>query len=158
MRSAVLAAVAALLLAACPGDGDADQSPVATVTTPPPAPSPTPVAGPCGELGPGRDVPLRVLFVTTPDVGEAVGSPLRVEGCTNAFEATFSWELVAADGTLLTEGFDTATCGSGCLGTFSFAVTFAVDEETIATLRVFTLSPRDGSVEDLNALPLRLEP
>lgn len=115
--------------------------------------------GPCAQLGPERQVPLPVLFVTRPAVGQRVASGFTVEGCTNAFEAAFSWELVGEpDGTVLADGTGTASCGTGCLGTFRFTVTYAVDEETIGRLRVFTRSAEDNSVQDLNAIPLRLVP
>lgn len=151
-RSRTVAALllAGLLAAACPADDDGDGAT--------PSPAATAAADPCRELGVGEQVGLPVLFVTAPEVGAAVASPLQVGGCTNAFEATVNWQLVDRDGATLADGFATATCGNGCLGTFSFEIAFSVAAETIGTLRVFTISAEDGSEQDVNAIPLRLQP
>lgn len=150
-------AAAVLVLAGCGADGEPAAAPTPTVTvTETVTASPGP--GPCQQLGIGENVPLRVLFVTSPRSGEAVTSPFTVEGCTNAFEATYSWELVDGEGQVLAEDHGTASCGTGCLGSLSFEVTAGVEQEQVVTLRVFTISARDGSVQDLTAIPVRLRP
>lgn len=173
-RRTVLALVLPVLaLAACtPGaddtDGDAvTPAPTVTVTVPATTSSPAPTGGggaaadPCAQLGPGSTITdLAVLFVTAPSVGAEVATGFPVAGCTNAFEATFQWELVDRDGAVLAGGNGTATCGSGCLGTFEFTVDYTIERPMVGTLRVFTLSAEDDSAgpQDLNAIPLRLQP
>lgn len=148
LRTVPAVLVLGVLAAACPPDGDGTGS----------SPTAGAVAEPCEDLGVGEQVDLPVLFVTAPDVGAAVTSPISVQGCTNAFEANVNWELLTADGTTLADGFATATCGTGCLGALSFEVAFTVPSETVGTLRVFAASPEDGSEQDVNAIPLRLRP
>ncbi|HEX2027831.1 MAG TPA: Gmad2 immunoglobulin-like domain-containing protein [Nitriliruptorales bacterium] len=170
-RRTVLAVLPILALAACtpPDDADGGVTPAPTVTVTVPVTKPSPeatddggaAAGPCADLGPGSTITdLAVLFVTAPTVGAEVSSGFAVAGCTNAFEATFQWELVDRDGAVLAGGNGTATCGSGCLGTFEFTVDYTVERPILGTLKVFTLSAEDASADpqDLNALPLRLQP
>ena len=55
-------------------------------------------------------------------------NPLVVNGTANVFEATVSLELLDQDGTVLWEGFTTATCGTGCRGDFSVEIPYEVAE------------------------------
>lgn len=175
----IAVAVLALLTGAC-GDEEGAVAPVASPTatdtaadapTSPPSPSPSPAASPspeetaageapsstvCEELEHGEE--LAFVFVEQPLPGAEVSPGFEVSGCANAFEATFEWQLLDADGEELAASFGTATCGSGCVGTFEFTVDYVVGELQVGSLRVFTSSPRDGSPQDLNVIPLRLHP
>lgn len=95
------------------------------------------------------------ILVDRPVPGDTVASGFHLTGSANTFEATFLYELVANDGSLLADTFVTATCGTGCRGTFDVAVTF--DGEGEALLRVFERSAADGSVVNLVEIPLQLE-
>jgi hypothetical protein len=111
-----------------------------------PAPSPEPPTSPPDttetEAPKGRG--KAAIVVTEPRPGNELTSPFELEGSANVFEATVSYRLVA-DGTRLAKGFTTATCGSGCRGTYSKRVRFNVDEPTTAVLQVFEASAEDGS-------------
>lgn len=96
------------------------------------------------------------IFVTTPRPGEPVASPFTVEGCSNTFEANVQWRLVTRDGATISEGNTTATCGTGCVGDFSFEVAFPDGQSGIAFLEAFETSPQDGSEQLLNSIPLVL--
>lgn len=181
-RCVVAGVAAALLLAAC-GDDDPDE-PVAPTTQPPtpaatatssplpqgdgsPTPGGTATPGPTGSptgglaadpcTGPELES-AAFIFVTSPAPGESFASGDTVRGCSNVFEATHEWELLDGDGAVLADGFGTASCGTGCVGTFTFAVDYTVDEQQVGTLRVFASSPRDGSETHVNAIPLVLSP
>lgn len=95
------------------------------------------------------------IFVTTPVPGEQVANPFTVRGCANTFEANVQWRLVDRDGAAVTEGHTTATCGTGCVGTFEFEVRYPEAEPRILTLEVYEASAEDGSVQLLNAIPVR---
>ena len=91
------------------------------------------------------------ILVESPLPFEEVSSPLGVTGSANTFEATFQYELVGADGSVVDENFVTATSGTGTRGTFDFT-TGAFDDVT--ALRVFELSAKDGSRVNEVEIPL----
>lgn len=171
MRTPLVVAAAAVALAACGGGANEPAAPAPTVTvtetvTAAPSPDPTPATGTgaasngdvCADVAASGGESLAFLFVTTPTIGSAVTPGFEVTGCSNSFEASFQWELLDGEGAELTSDFGTASCGTGCVGDFSFTVDYVVDELQVGTLRVFSTSPKDGTEQDLNVLPLRLEP
>lgn len=161
-----LALAAALVAAGC-ADGDEPDAPAPTVTVTETVTAAPPANGPddgtppdvCQEALEEGGEGLAFVFVTEPVPGQAVQPGFTVAGCSNSFEATYQWELLARDGSVLAEGFGTATCGTGCVGDLSFTVgDWSVDAEQVGTLRVFTASAEDGSELEVNAIPLRLRP
>ena len=91
------------------------------------------------------------VLVESPLPFDDVASPLRVTGTANTFEATFQYELVGADGSVVDKNFVTATSGTGTRGTFDFTTDAF---EAVAALRVFELSAKDGSRIDEIEIPL----
>jgi germination protein M len=79
---------------------------------------------------------LPVIVVDSPTPGSEIQSGTKVTGSANVFEANVLYELVGGDH-VFDEGFTTATCGTGCRGTFSFRLRFSVDRPLDATLVVF---------------------
>ncbi|MGH8983227.1 MAG: Gmad2 immunoglobulin-like domain-containing protein [Acidimicrobiia bacterium] len=98
------------------------------------------------------------IYVASPTPGSRVQSPFTVEGCSNTFEANVLYRLLGEGGDVLAEGFTTADCGSGCVGTYSFDVEFEVEEAQVGTLEVFDESAEDGSEQLMNRILLFLEP
>lgn len=96
-------------------------------------------------------------LVETPAVGDVVASPLRLSGTSNVFEATSNYELLDATGAVIAEGFVTASCGTGCRGTFDVEVAFEWSGDPRGTLRVFELSAKDGSRVNVVEIPLAFE-
>lgn len=84
------------------------------------------------------------IVVDTPQEGEEITSPLVLSGSADVFEANVSYRVVTSTGDVLKRGFTTASCGSGCRGTFSVTIPFDVDEPTAATIEVFEESAEDG--------------
>jgi hypothetical protein len=79
-------------------------------------------------------------------------TPLSVTGFANVFEATVSLEVVDVSGNVVHEDFATATCGTGCWGTYEFGVGYPfVGGETV---RVFWHSAEDGSPSDVVSVPV----
>lgn len=171
MNSTILGLATVVTLAACGTGGDApapEPAPTVTVTetvtAAPATPEPTATASvdPGGSpedvcAAPGLDQQAFV-FVTTPTVGSSLASGDTVEGCANVFEAAFQWELLDGAASVLDSGFGTASCGTGCVGTFSFSPTFSVGAVEVGTLRVFASSAQDGSDVHVNAIPVLLQP
>lgn len=167
----VLIGLVLALATACGGSAEGPEvgqteAPATTTATPattesptPPVAEPTAAEDPCAEYEPGSQVTdEQVLLVSSPAPGDGFASGSTVTGCTNAFEAAFQWELLDADGEVVASGNEMATCGSGCLGTFEFTVDHEVGSAQSGTLRVFTESAEDGSVQDEHEVPVQLQP
>lgn len=97
------------------------------------------------------------IVVDFPFPGQHVGTTFVLEGSANVFEATVSYRIVDEDGTLLEEGFTTASCGTGCAGDFSERVTVDVQKDTYAILEVFESSAEDGSPLHMVEFPINIK-
>jgi immunoglobulin-like protein involved in spore germination/sporulation and spore germination protein len=72
-----------------------------------------------------RDL-LPVILVTSPAIGQTVSTPVAVSGSANVFEANVTVDIVDSSGRVVGNAFTTATCGSGCRGTFSVTISYEV--------------------------------
>jgi sporulation and spore germination protein/immunoglobulin-like protein involved in spore germination len=79
---------------------------------------------------------LPVIVVGKPASGARVTSPVTVSGTANVFEANVSIEILDAARKVVGKTFTTATCGTGCRGTYSVPVTYKVDREQPGTIVV----------------------
>lgn len=98
------------------------------------------------------------IIVNRPLGGSEVSGSVRVSGTANVFEANVSIRILTSDGDAVARTFTTATCGSGCRGTFSKKVRFDVDEPTEATLQVYEESAETGKPTNMIEVPLMLLP
>lgn len=73
---------------------------------------------------------LPVILVEGPQIGQSVSNPVKVFGSANVFEANVTVEVLDAAGRVVGKTFTTATCGTGCRGTFSVTVSYEVSAET----------------------------
>ena len=96
------------------------------------------------------------VLVERPVVGDVVTSPVHLQGTANTFEATFEYEVLSASGQKLAGTFVTATCGTGCRGTFEEEVPFETGDAKTITLVVFERSAKDGSRVNEVRIPLAL--
>lgn len=94
------------------------------------------------------------ILVETPAPFDTVTSPLTIAGTANVFEANLSYALEDASGAEIANGFTTATCGTGCRGTFEVSVPFEWSGEPQGTLYVFEISAEDGSRTKIITIPL----
>jgi hypothetical protein len=85
-----------------------------------------------------RDYPdlLPAILVTSPALYQSVGSPVLIRGSANVFEANVGIQILDENGDVLVETFTTATCGSGCRGTFRARVPYDVAREQEGTIVV----------------------
>ena len=102
-----------------------------------------------------EDVTPTVL-VESPLPEETVRSPLHATGTANTFEATFDYDLVGPDGTVLAHHFVTATSGSGTRGTFDFTAPFTAAQSGPGKLVVYGISAADGSRVHQVEIPIRI--
>lgn len=101
---------------------------------------------------------LPEIFVDTPAWGASVTAPVRVTGLTRVFEATFQAQLFDDRGLALAESVVTATCGTGCWGTFDVELDATIDREQVGSLRVFEASAKDGSPVNVRVYPVTFLP
>jgi hypothetical protein len=71
---------------------------------------------------------LPAILVESPVIGETVPNPVTISGSANVFEANVTVLILDADGKEIARTFTTATCGTGCRGTFSVKVPYKVAE------------------------------
>ena len=79
---------------------------------------------------------LPAILVTSPALNEALSSPVVIRGSSNVFEANVGIQILDENGDVLVETFTTATCGTGCRGTYRIAVPYEVDHEQEGTIVV----------------------
>lgn len=96
---------------------------------------------------------LNSVILTSAITGSG-GDPLVITGVANVFEATVSLHLVDLEGEVVYEDFTTATCGTGCWGSFSFHIGDFDFESTPVTAKVFWHSPEDGEPSDVVSVPV----
>lgn len=101
---------------------------------------------------------LPSIFVDRPAFGAAIGNPARIAGNANVFEATLQVTILDGAGRVVYEDFTTATCGTGCRGTFEVSAPYSVGKAQWGTLRVWVSSARDGQPEDVREYPVWLTP
>ena len=79
---------------------------------------------------------LPAITVAEPTAGTRLTSPATVAGTANVFEANVTIEVLDAKGAIVGKTFTTATCGTGCRGTYSTSVPFDVTATQQGTLVV----------------------
>lgn len=95
------------------------------------------------------------ILVEFPARGATTGSPIRVSGSANVFEAQFRMELTDPTGRVLAGHAVTATAGTGTRGAFDTSVAYS-GYRGPATLTAFDVSPKDGSRIDVVRIPVQL--
>jgi spore germination protein GerM len=79
---------------------------------------------------------LPAITVAKPASDSSVTSPVTVAGTANVFEANVSIEVLNANGDVVGKTFTTASCGTGCRGTYSVPVSFKVAKAQSGTIVV----------------------
>jgi hypothetical protein len=101
---------------------------------------------------------LPAILVESPLIGQRVSSPVTISGTANVFEATVSIRILDASGKEIASAFTQATCGTGCRGSYSTAVSYQVSSEQQGTIEVFESSAKDGSPINVVRIPVTLTP
>ena len=99
---------------------------------------------------------LPAIVVLTPSIGEEISSPVTVSGTADVFEATVSIRIVDANDNVIAHTTTMATCGTGCRGDYSEAVTYEVDEPQDGFVMVFEESAENGRPIKVVRIPVRL--
>jgi len=85
------------------------------------------------------------ITVTSPRPGAHVQAPFTVRGVADVFEAGLTYTLLDASGHELGSGASSASCGTGCPGTFSFTI----DELGVSHIEHGTLVISSGNASGL---------
>lgn len=101
---------------------------------------------------------LPPIVVETPYADQELTPPFTITGIANVFEATVSYRIRNAEGKIIDKGFTTATCGTGCYGTFSQVVSLDIDLPARVVVEVFESSAENGRPLNMQKIPLNLEP
>jgi hypothetical protein len=96
------------------------------------------------------------IVIQSPTAGQSVGSPVPISGTADVFEATVSLRLLDEDGNEIANGFTTATCGTGCRGTFEATLDYRVDHGQRGTVEAFEASAEDGHPINVADVPVTL--
>ena len=89
--------------------------------------------------------PAASITVTSPAPGTTVPSPVVFKGTANVNEGTVYIQLRRPGGAVLSRTYVTATCGTGCTGTFAGHLAAPAGFHGPAVLHLFEASAADGS-------------
>jgi len=134
--------IVAVAMVACSSGSQSGAGPSATDS-----PSPTISSSP---------TPKPAIVVTSPQSDDEVSTPVSIQGNADVFEATVSIDILDSAGKPIVRTFTTASCGTGCRGTFSKAVPFTVDTTQPGTIRVYESSAEDGRPINVVDIPVTL--
>jgi germination protein M len=96
------------------------------------------------------------VLVTSPLPGQQVGSPLRIGGIANTFEANVLYEVVGPDGEVLEDGFTTATAGNGVWGEFAVTVDLDIEGSGLGAVVAYQDDAESGERRDVYEVPVRM--
>ena len=101
---------------------------------------------------------LPAIIVGNPVIGEQVTGPVTVSGTADVFEALVSVRILDSAGGEIARTFTTASCGTGCRGDYSVAVSYTVPKAEPGTIEVFESSAKDGQPINVQQIPVTLTP
>jgi hypothetical protein len=102
---------------------------------------------------------LPAILVTSPALNQEVSGSVLIRGSANVFEANVGIQVLDENGEVLVETFTTATCGTGCRGTYRIAVPFDVDHPQQGTIVVHDDDAAGtGTFPNEVRIPVRLLP
>jgi hypothetical protein len=101
---------------------------------------------------------LPAIIVQNPVIGEQVTGPVTVSGTADVFEAVVSVRILDSAGGEIARTFTTASCGTGCRGDYSVAVSYTVPKAEPGTIEVFESSAKDGQPINVQQIPVTLTP
>ena len=126
-------------------------TPVPVAASPTPTPSPTASPIPSAVVSANGAITLKA-----PTVNAKLTSPVTISGDASVFEATVLWRISDTSGRVLAEGFTTASQGAPGRGDFSVTASYTVLRETVAFVEVYSVSPKDGKIDEAVRIPVTL--
>lgn len=99
---------------------------------------------------------LPAITVESPLIGGLVSSPVTVSGTADVFEAVVSVRVLDSAGNEIARTFTMASCGTGCRGDYSVAVSYTVPADQPGTIQVFESSAKNGQPVNVQLIPVLL--
>ncbi|MBC8450198.1 MAG: LysM peptidoglycan-binding domain-containing protein [Chloroflexi bacterium] len=124
--------------------------------TPTPQPTPTPTPSPT----PVSECPIAELItIDTPTQGTTIGSPFTVTGLGVGFEGNLAVKVLDETGFEIGSGYATiASGGMGEQGPYIGVISFTVPHSAqMGRVQVYSVSPRDGAIEHLASVSVKLQ-
>ena len=97
------------------------------------------------------------IKIFTPSPGESVTRQFAVEGVANVFEGHVNYRFAVVNEEVLAEGFTTGAMGDWGQFSFDLSVPEDVENGKALLLEIYTLSAKDGSLQDLVQIDLAVE-
>jgi len=133
----------------------------ATLTPIPPTPTPALAAPEPAMVEPIavlQPITGEVIAITAPAPNQTIVSPAVVTGLASAFEQQITVRILDEAGNEVGLGVGFIDADMGQRGPFTATVPFAVPANTqFGRIQVYSVSPRDGAVEHLNSVVVRLQ-
>ncbi len=101
---------------------------------------------------------LPPITVQSPVIGEQITSPVTVSGTADVFEAVVSVRVLDSGGHEIARNFTTASCGTGCRGTYTVTVSYSVPRTEPGSIEVFESSAKNGQPVNVQLIPVTLAP
>ncbi|SHF18981.1 Sporulation and spore germination [Desulfofundulus australicus DSM 11792] len=95
------------------------------------------------------------IWVTHPTPDQVIGVPLLVKGSARVYEGTVNARLLDSQGRVLASAYTTATRAAPERGDFEMRLSFKPPQDGKGTLEVYSISARDGSIENKVTIPVR---
>lgn len=98
------------------------------------------------------------IKVTAPKENEVLSSPFKVIGIARVFEGTVNLKLSTIDGKILDQTTAQASLNAPSWGDYEALISYQpLVMPTYAILQVYTISPKDGSENDIISVPVKLK-
>jgi LysM repeat protein len=140
----------------------APATPTSVEVVPTPAPAPLPAAAQPLPLilpaPPGQCLCDEVIYIASPAQNQTIVSPAVVTGMASAFEQQVTVRILDESGAEVGLGVGFIDADMGQRGPFTATVPFVVPlNSQFGRVQVYSVSPRDGAVEHLNSVTVRLQ-
>ena len=95
------------------------------------------------------------IWVTSPVKDQLITSPVKISGSARVFEATVSFRLKDSSGTVIAQGFTTASEGAPGRGDYNGELAFTASGPGKGQIEVFEASAKDGSDTNKVIIPVQ---
>ncbi len=98
------------------------------------------------------------IIVESPSAGDVLSSPFEISGRARVFENVLNVDVKKEDGTVvISEVVLVRANDIGEFGTFSLNLDFQFTQTRKGTIEIYSLSPKDGSKENMVVIPVEFK-